>query len=118
MAKNVEEMDVDDDNEEDPLGFPIQDTNGSVHMKNIPPCFLPKFHGLRPEDPETFLFEFEILCRYYGCLLDSQKLRLFITTLKYRALKWFMSSGTNSIRLSNDMQKIFLEKYKEHDLKD
>jgi len=27
MTKNVEEMDGDDDNEEDPLGFPIQDTD-------------------------------------------------------------------------------------------
>ena len=61
MAKNVEEMDGDDDNEEDPLGFPIQDTDGSVHMKNIPPSFLPKFHDIRSEDPETFLFEFEIV---------------------------------------------------------
>jgi len=34
----------------DPLGFPIQDVEGSVHMKNIPPYFLPKFHGLRSED--------------------------------------------------------------------
>jgi len=47
MEKNVEEMDGDYDNEEDPLGFPIQDTDGSVHMKNIPPSFLPKYHGLR-----------------------------------------------------------------------
>ena len=47
MAKNVEEMDGDDDNEEDPLRFPIQGTDGGVHMKNIPPSFLPKFHRLR-----------------------------------------------------------------------
>jgi hypothetical protein len=106
-------MDGDDDNEEDPLGFPIQDTDGSVHMKNIPPSFLPKFHGIRSEDPETFLFEFEIVCRSYGYLLKTQKLRLFPATLKDRALKWFMSLGTNSIRSWNDMQKIFLEKYKD-----
>jgi len=56
MAKNLEEMDGDYDNEKDPLGFPIQDTNYSVHMKNTPPFFLPKFHGLRLEDPKTFLF--------------------------------------------------------------
>ena len=61
MTKNVEEMNGDDDNEEDPLRFPIQDTDGSVHMKNIPPSFLPKFHGLRSEDSEAFLFEFEFL---------------------------------------------------------
>jgi len=51
MEKNVEEIDGDDDIEEDPLRFHIQDTDGSVHMKKIPPYFLPKFHGLRLEDP-------------------------------------------------------------------
>ena len=118
MAKNVEEMDGDDDNEEDPLAFPIQDTDVSVHMKNIPPYFLPKFHGLRLEDPETFLFEFEIVCRSYGYLLKTQRLRLFPAILKDKSLKWIMSLGTNSIRSWNDMQKIFLEKYKDHDLKE
>jgi len=39
-------------------------------------------------------------------------------TLKVRALKWFMSLGTNSIRSWNDMKKIFIEKYKDHDLKE
>ena len=39
-------------------------------------------------------------------------------TLKDRALKWFMSLGTNSIRSWNDMQNIFLDKYKDHDLKE
>jgi len=111
-------MDGYDENEKDPLIFPIQDTDGSVHMKNIPPYFLPKFHGLRSEDLETFLFEFEILCRSYGYLLNTQKLRLILTKLKERPIKWFMSLGTNSIRSWNDMQKIFLEKYKDHDLKE
>ena len=108
MAKNVEEIEGNDDNEEDSIGFPIQDTNGSVHMKNIPPSFLPKFHGLRSEDPKTFLFEFDIVCRSYGYLLKTQKLRLFPITWKDRALKWFMSLRTNSIRSWNDMQKIFI----------
>ena len=118
MAKIVEEMDRDDDNEEDPLGFPIQDIGGSVHMKNIPLYFLPKFHGLRLEDPETFIFEFEIVCRSYSYLLETQKLRLFPTTLKDRTLKWFMSLETNSIRSWNYMKKIFVEKYTDHDLKE
>lgn len=118
MENNVEEMDGDGDNEEDPLGFPIQDIYGSVHMKNIPPYFLPKFHGLRLEDPKTFLFEFEFICISYGYLLNTQKLRLFLETLKDRALKWFMSLWTNSIRSWNAMQNIFLEKYKDRDLKE
>ena len=45
-------------------------------------------------------------------------LKLFPATLKVRALKWFMSIGTNSIRSWNDMQKIFLEKYKDCDLRE
>ena len=91
-------MDGYDDNEEDLIGFPIQDMDISVHMKNIPPSFLPNFHGMRIEDLETFLFEFEILCRPYGYLSHTQKLRFFLATLKDKSLKWFMSLGTNSIR--------------------
>jgi len=67
-------------------------------MKNISPSILPNFHGVRHEDLETFLFEFEVLCRSYDYLLDSQKLKLFPTILKGRALKWFMELGTHSIR--------------------
>jgi len=87
-------------------------------MKNIPPSFLPKFHGLRSEDLETFLFKSEIVYRSYGYLLKTQKLRLFLATLRDKALKWFTSLGTNSIRSWNDMQKIFLEKYKDRDIKE
>ena len=107
MENNVEEIDGDDDNEENLLGFPIQDTDGSVHMKNIHLYFLKKIHGLRSEDLETFLFEFEIICRSYGYLLKTKKLRLFPAALKDRALKWFMSLGTNSISSQNDMQRYF-----------
>ena len=91
MAEKVEEFDVDDDNEEDPLGFPLQDIDVSVHIENIPPSFLPKSHGTRSEDPGPFIFEFEILCRSYGYLSHTQKSILFPKTLKDRALKWFMS---------------------------
>ena len=30
-------MDGDDDNEEDPFGFPIQETHIKVHINNVPP---------------------------------------------------------------------------------
>ena len=65
-----------------------EETNGT--MKNISPFVLPNFYGLRSEDPETFLFEYEVLCRTYDYLEDSQKLKLFPSTLKEVALKWFM----------------------------
>ena len=74
----------------EPFGFPILDEDTTVTMKNISPYILPNFHGLRNEDPETFIFEFEVLCRSYDYLHDAQKLKLFPTTLKDATLKWFM----------------------------
>jgi hypothetical protein len=51
-------------------------------MKNIPPSILPNFYGTCTEDPDAFLFEFDILCQTYGYISDIQKLRLFPATLK------------------------------------
>ena len=45
--------------------FPIKDLGGVTQMHIIPPSSLPNFNGLTNEDPDTFLFEFEILCRGY-----------------------------------------------------
>jgi len=46
--------------------FPILDTSiilgEDVKMKNIPPSVLPNFYGMTSEDPDSFLFEFDILC--------------------------------------------------------
>ena len=98
----------------DPFGFPIQDTDVTVQMKNIPPSVLPNFKSMRSENPETFLFEFEIICRSYGYTLHIQKLNLFPTTLKDKALRWFMTLRTNSIWTWDDMKRVFLEKYKNH----
>jgi len=42
--------------------FPIKDL-GVTQMHIISPPSLPNFHGLIDEDLDTFLFEFEILCR-------------------------------------------------------
>ena len=66
----------------DPIGFPILDEDTTATMKNISPSILPNFHRLRSEDPETFLFEFKVLSRSYDYLINSQKLKLFPTTLK------------------------------------
>lgn len=82
----------------EPFGLPILNEDTTTTMKNISLSILRNFHGLRSEDPETFLFEFEVLCRSYGYLLDTQKLKSFPTTLKDSTLKWFMGLGVNSIR--------------------
>jgi len=44
------------------FGFPIVDEDSRVTMRNISPSVLPNFHGIRNEDPETFLFESEVVC--------------------------------------------------------
>jgi hypothetical protein len=66
-------------------------------MKNIPHSTLPNFHGLSKEYLDTFLFEFEILCRSYDYVSDAQKLNLFPATLKDVALRWFMGLGRDNI---------------------
>jgi hypothetical protein len=38
--------------------FSIQESDGMIQMKNI----LPNFCGLPSEDPDTFPFEFYVLC--------------------------------------------------------
>jgi hypothetical protein len=43
------------------FGFPILDLVQDVNMKNIPLSALPTFHGKSSEDPDVFLFEFDIL---------------------------------------------------------
>ena len=80
-------------------------------MKNIPPSIIPNFYGTSTEDPDAFLFEFDVLCRTYGYIDDTQKLRLFLATLKGAALKWFMGLGVNTIIYWIDMKNIFLKKY-------
>jgi len=77
--------------------FPIWETNGDMKMKNISPSALPHFHGLTTEDPDTFLFKFVVLCRTYDYAKDEQKLKLFPSTLKDVALRWFMGLLGNSI---------------------
>ena len=45
--------------------FPIKNSGRVTPTKSIPPHVLPNFHGLENEDPDVFLFEFEVLCRGY-----------------------------------------------------
>ena len=89
------------------FGFPILDIVQDVTMKNIPPS-LPTFYGKSNEDPETFLFEFDILCRSYSDLQLAHKLKLFPTILKDSALRRFMGLGESTIRTWDDMKTSFL----------
>lgn len=66
--------------------FPIKDLRGVTQMHIIPPYSLPNFHGLTNEYPDTFLFEFEILCGGYDYCTNEQRLKVFPLTLKGAAL--------------------------------
>ena len=67
-------------------------------MKNIYPYVLPYFLGMPTEDPDSFLFEFAILCQSYNYVNDAKKLIFFSTTLKDSTLRWFMGLGEYTIR--------------------
>lgn len=51
--------------------FPINNIEGEAPIKNIPLSSLPSFQGMTMEDPDTFLFEFHVLCRSYDYTIDS-----------------------------------------------
>ena len=67
-------------------------------MKSIPLHNIPTFDGLTKKDPNAFLFEFDVLCREYDYTTDPKKLKLFPSTLKGTALRWFMGLGGGNIR--------------------
>jgi hypothetical protein len=107
---------VNNENTISTLVFPISDvpTRGMAPMKNIPLSALPNFHGLSTEDPDEFLFEFDILCRSYDYTTTAQKLKLFPATLKGNALRWFMSLGGENISTWVQMRQLFLNKYQDY----
>ena len=74
---------------------------------------LPWFYGNSSEDPDAFLFEFNILCCSYNYYDNAHKLKLFPATLKELALRWFMSLKKDIIYRWDDMRSIFLKKYQE-----
>ena len=94
--------------------FPIRDSRGVAPTKRIPPPVLPNFHSLENEDPDVFLFQFEVLCRGYGYCANDQKLNVFPLTLKGTALRWFMSLGGNCIQTWEDMKHVFLKRYQDY----
>jgi hypothetical protein len=75
---------------------------------------LPRFRGMLIEDPDLFLFEFDILCRSYNYTNNAQKLKLFPATLKDLALRWFMSLGEHTIFSWDGMKETFLQKYQDY----
>ena len=96
------------------LQYPIVDSAANAPMKAIPLQHIPTFHGLTSEDPDAFLFEFDVLCRGYDYTTDPYKLKLFPSTLKGVALRWFMGLGGGVINNWDQMKECFLKKYQDY----
>jgi len=71
MAKEEEQIVYEGQEDEKTFGFPVSDRAPNISMKNINPSILPTFHGMSIEDPNAFLFEFDILCRSYNYIDDA-----------------------------------------------
>lgn len=69
------------------INFPIGDLGTGTPTKPIPFTALPSFHGLTSKDPDTFLFEFDIVCRGYDYITNQKKLKIFPATLKGTTLR-------------------------------
>jgi hypothetical protein len=100
--------------EEEIFEFPIRESDGEAKKKNINPSTLPHFHGVFSKDPNTFLFKFVFICRTYDYTTDEQKIKLFPSTLKDSALRWFMSLEGNSITTWDQMKNTFSESYRDY----
>lgn len=87
------------------IDFPIRDHATGTPTKPIPLTTLPSFHGLTLEDPDTFMFEFDIVCRGYDYIIDAHKLKIFPATLKGTALRWFMDLGGRTISTWEEIEK-------------
>ena len=108
MAKEEERIVDEEQEDEQTFRFTILDRAPNVSMKIINPSILPTFHGMTTEDLDAFLFEFDILCRSYNYIDDSQKLKLIPATLKNASLRWFMGLGDYTIKSWDEMKKKLL----------
>jgi len=65
------------------------------------------------EDPDAFLFEFDVPCRGYDYTTNPQKLKLFPSTIKGATLRWFTCLGRHTINSWDDMKTPFLTRYRD-----
>jgi hypothetical protein len=104
------------------LEYHIVNLIANAPMKSIPSQNIPTFHGLISEDPDAFLFKFDVLCRGCDYTSEPQKLKLFPSTLKGENLHWFMGFGGVTINSWDEMKQTFMMKYQDYcrtmDLKD
>jgi hypothetical protein len=108
LFENMEDEEGNENNDIETFGFPILDFTKNVTVKNIMLSWLHLFHGISSEDPNSLLFEFDILCISYNYTDNAKKLKLFPGTLKDSTLIWFIILGEHIIISWDDMKEIFL----------
>ena len=81
-------------------------------MKNIPPTALPHFYVQVCDYPNSYIFEFDILCKSNDYSSDVQKLKLFLATMKNSTLCWFMGLSDGAIKTWDEMRREFLQNHR------
>lgn len=54
--------------------FPINNPIDDTRLKFIPPIVISIFLGHPHEEPNLFLFEFDVMCRTYDYTMDAHKI--------------------------------------------
>lgn len=80
-------------------------------MKYINPYVLQSFHGLTTKHPDTFMFEFCLVCRMYDYITDEKNLNLFPSTINDVSLRWFMSLEGDNITSRDKVKQALNNKY-------
>ena len=95
------------------ITFPTLDAT-TFELKSRLIHLLPTFHGLAGEDPHKHLKELHVVCmsmKPTRVIEDQIKLRAFLFSLKDSAKDWLYYLSFGSIKIWNEMKKLFLEKY-------
>ena len=95
------------------LEYLIVDQEANAPMKAIPLQSIPTFHEMIKEDPDAFLFEFDVLCRGYDYTTNPQKMKLLPSTLKGATLRWFMGLGGQTINSWDEIKTSFFKRYQD-----
>ena len=99
------------------ITFPTLDAIITFELKSGLIHLLPIFHGLAGEDPYHHLKELHVVCtsmKPTGVTKDQIKLRAFLFSLKDSAKDWLYYLPFRSIKIWNEMKKLFLEKGGQH----
>nr|CAN64804.1 hypothetical protein VITISV_012466 [Vitis vinifera] len=98
----------------DRLGSCIVLPNEPIVIKTHLVPLLPQFHGMKNENPYTYIKDFEKVCHTFhegNTSIELMKLKLFPFTLTDKAKLWFNSLRPQSITSWLELQTTFLKKF-------